>query len=85
MLIRWVFAGMFEMTNYKSCYYLLIPNGRNSSQNDKNLHWFQLKAFADDKINVNEKLKLGFGRVKNVMGTRENAGYQHFLLFHQCF
>ena len=25
------------------------------------------------------------GRVENIVGTGENAGYQHFLLFPQCF
>ena len=24
-------------------------------------------------------------RVENIVGTAENAGYQHFLLFPQCF
>ena len=24
-------------------------------------------------------------RVENILGTGENAGYQHFLLFPQCF
>ena len=43
-----------------------------------------LEAFADDKINVNEKFKFGLGMVENV-GKGENAGYQHFLLFPQCF
>ena len=42
------------------------------------------EAFADIKINVVEKLKLVFRRVEN-MGKGENAGYQHFLLFPQCF
>ena len=26
-----------------------------------------------------------FDRVENIVGKEENAGYQHFLLFHQCF
>ena len=26
-----------------------------------------------------------FGRVENIVGKGENAGYQHFLLFPQCF
>ena len=26
-----------------------------------------------------------FDRVENIMGKGENAGYQHFLLFPQCF
>ena len=25
------------------------------------------------------------GRVENIVGEGENAGYQHFLLFPQCF
>ena len=45
------------------------------------LDWSKLKALADDKINVTEKLKFVFGRVENIMRKGENAGYQHFLLF----
>ena len=52
--------------------------------NKKVLDWSKLKAFADDRINVNEKLKFGLRRVENIVGI-ENAGYQHFLLFLQCF
>ena len=48
------------------------------------LDWSKLKAFADDKINVTEKLKCVFGRVENIMGKGKNAGKQHFLLF-LCF
>ena len=44
----------------------------------------KLKAFADDKINVNGKLKFGLGMVENIR-KGENAGYYHFLLFPQCF
>ena len=53
-----------------------------------------MKAFADDKINVTEKLRLFFffffflgggGGVENIVEKEENAGYQHFLLFPQCF
>ena len=49
------------------------------------LEWSNLKAFADDKINVTEKLKFVLGKVENIAGKGENAGYQHFLLFTQCF
>ena len=45
----------------------------------------KLKAFADDKLNVTQKLKFALGRVENIVGKEENAGYQHFLLFPQCF
>ena len=53
--------------------------------NDKFLDWSKLKAFADDKINVNKKLKFDLGRAKNMVGIGENAGYQHILLFQPCF
>ena len=56
----------------------------NSLPNDKILDRSKLKALADDKINVIEKLKF-LGKVENIEGKGENAGYQHFLLFPQCF
>ena len=52
----------------------------NSLPNEKILDCCKLKAFADDKINVTEKLKFGFGRVENNAEKGENAWYQHFLL-----
>ena len=57
----------------------------NSLPNDKILHWSKLKAIADDKINVIEKLKCVKRWVENIVEKGENAGYQHFLLFPQCF
>ena len=57
----------------------------NSLPNDKILDWSKLKAIADDKINLNKKSKPVLGRVENIVGKGENAGYQHFLLFQQCF
>ena len=57
----------------------------NSLPNDKILDRSKLKAFADDKINVTEKLKFVLGRIENILGKGENAGYQHFLLFPKCF
>ena len=56
-----------------------------SLPNNKDLGWSKFKAFADDKINVGKKLKTVYGRVENIVGKGENAGYQHFLLFLQCF
>ena len=57
----------------------------NSLPNNKILNLSKLKAFADNKINVTEKLKLLLEMVENIMKKGENAGYQHFLLFPQCF
>ena len=53
--------------------------------NDKFLDWSKLKAFAHDKLNLAEKLKFVLGRAENIVGKGENAGYQHFLLFSECF
>ena len=44
-----------------------------------------LKAFADDKLNVTHDINVVFHGVGNIVGKEENAGYQHFLLFPQCF
>ena len=61
-----------------------MKRGLNSLPNNKILDLSKLKAFADDKINVSENLKFVF-RIENIVGNEENAGYQHFLLFSQCF
>ena len=57
----------------------------NPLPNNKILDWSKLKALADDKINVTEKVKYVLGRAENIVGKGENAGYQHFLLFLACF
>ena len=45
----------------------------------------ELKAVVDDKLNI-AKVKISlFDRLENTVGKGENAGYQHFLLFLQCF
>ena len=36
-------------------------------------------------MNVTQKLNFEFERVENIVGKGENAGFQHFLLFPQCF
>ena len=53
--------------------------------NDKSLDWSKLKALKEDKIIVTEKLKFVLGRIENIMGKGEIAGYQHFLLFPKMF
>ena len=57
----------------------------NSFPHDKILYWSKLKAFADNKIEVFKMKIFVFDRVENIVGKGENAGYQHFLLFPQCF
>ena len=66
-------------------FYNALPPHINSLPNNKILDLSKLKAFADDKNKVIEKLKFDMGRVENLVGKEENAGYQHFLLFPQCF
>ena len=44
-----------------------------------------LKPYSDDNSNVNQKMKIALGREENIVGKGENAGYQHLLLFPQCF
>ena len=53
--------------------------------NNKILDKSKFKAFADDKMILTQKLKFVLGREENIVGKGENAGYQHFLLFPQCF
>ena len=54
---------------------LLIPN-------IKILDWSNLNTFANDTKYVSEKSKFVklSGRVENIMGKGEIAGYQHFLI-----
>ena len=49
-----------------------------------NLRLVQIENIGN-KINVNEKLKFGLGRVENIVGKGENASYQHFSLFPTIF
>ena len=56
----------------------------NPFPNDENLDEAKSKEFADDKLN-NKNDILVFDRVENIVGKGKNDGYQHFLLFPQCF
>ena len=44
-----------------------------------------MKALANDKIDVTQRLTLVLIQTENVLGNGENAGYQDFLLFPKCF
>ena len=57
----------------------------NSLAKDEILDKSKLQASGDGIINVAEKLKFALGMVENTVGKGENAVYQHFLLFPQCF
>ena len=45
----------------------------------------QIQALADDKLHVARIMISVSDRVENIVGKGENAGYQHFLHFPQCF
>ena len=62
-----------------------VIKDNNSLPKDKILDWSKLKALADYKISVTQKLDYVSESVENMVGKGENAGYQHFLLFPQCF
>ena len=53
--------------------------------NDNILDLSKFKAFANDKLKVIQMAKFVLGKIENIVGKEENAGYQHFLLFPQCF
>ena len=56
-----------------------------SLPNNKILNMTKLKAFADVKLHFAKMTISLFDRVVNTVVKGENAGYQHFLLFPQCF
>ena len=53
--------------------------------NQPNLDLSKLKVLADNKMNATLHLKFVLERIESNLGKGENAGYQHFLLFPQCF
>ena len=57
----------------------------NPFPNDKIMTLIKFKGFADDKFNVAKIMISLTDRLENIAGKGENAGYQHFLLFPQCF
>ena len=57
----------------------------NPIPNDKVLDWFKLKTFADHNLKVIKMMICVLDRLENIVGKGENTGYQHFLLFLQCY
>ena len=85
----WKKMKLFKMSNdlFPRCFVrnLYPKKSFNSLPNDKISDQPKLKAFTDNKIKAIEKLKFVQGRNENIVGKGENAGFQHFLLFLQCF
>ena len=57
----------------------------NALPHDKFLDLSKLKAFADDKINVTEKLKFVLGRLENILEKRRKCWIPAFSPFPQFF
>ena len=75
-------------TRVNRCYQTCTSSVKNiltHYQTTKNLDLSKLKAFAEDKINVTKQLEFVLGKEKTLWEKGENDGYQHFLLFPQCF
>ena len=47
--------------------------------------WRIFRLLQTESKNVTYKQKFFLGLVENIVGKGENAGYQHFLIFPQCF
>ena len=59
-----------------SFFFFKLTDNFNSLANDKLLDWSNLKAFADNKIKVTEKMKFVLEMIENIVGKGENAGHQ---------
>ena len=57
----------------------------NPLPDDKVLEGTNLRAFAEDKLNVTKIMISLYDRVENTVGKGENAGYQHFSISHSVF
>ena len=77
------FRDMVEGRTWFDTFCLCID----SLPNDKILDWSKLKAYADDKKKkkMDQQFKFVHGRVENIVGKGENAGFQHFLRLLQRF
>ena len=64
---------------------LLIGKESTLYQNNKILDWSKLRAFEDEKTNVNEKLKFHLQSVEDIVRKRENTDYQNFFPFPTMF
>ena len=62
---------------------IIIP--LNSLPDNKILDWSKLKAFADENLNIAQTMISVCDRVENIVENGKNVGYQHFVLFPQCF
>ena len=67
---RLQFVSTWTSLNFYSSAY-----GLTLYQSTKIFSWSKLKRFADNKMNVTQKLKFVFGRVENIVGKGEYVCY----------
>ena len=63
----------------------IINSWLNSLPTDKTLDLSKFKEFAGDKLNMIQKLKFLLDRLESIVEKGEDAGYQHFPLYLECF
>ena len=62
------------------------PDQHNPLPDNKIFIFVQIKSInANKNFKGTHTVRFLFDRVENIVGKEENAGYQHFLLFQQCF
>ena len=57
----------------------------NSLPNNKITHWFKLKALADNKLTMNQKLDFVFGKGRKHCGKRRKCWLPAFSPFPKMF
>ena len=68
---------------FKLCY--CLTDTFSTHYQTSNFRLSNFKAFADDKMKIAKTMISILDMVEKIVGKEENAGYQHFLLFPQCF
>ena len=84
--LTFVLESLFSSSKPLNCGYPKMAEGGKELTlfpDDKILVLSKLKAFADDRLTVNQNIKFVFHIVENIIGKVDNAGYQHFEL--GCF
>ena len=61
------------------------PRILNTFPNNKMIDLPKFKAFTHDNSNVAKMATLFCHKIANIVGKEDVAGYQHFLVFPQCF
>ena len=80
---EWI--GALTTSTYLKCQKWHSAPFINSLLNKKNLEGSKFKAFADNKINVTEKIEICFGKSRKSCGKRRKCWLAAFSPFHTMF